>query len=77
MSEFPTPAEAKAAERSVNDRTIDGNIGTSCGECLKSTKETVLVLGDSMARGVGDKLKTQCGKVFESSSRGGAIELRR
>jgi len=71
-SEFPTPAEAKAAESLVNDQTVDGNTGISCGECLKATKETVLVLGDSIARGVGDKLKAQCGKVFERSSRGGA-----
>jgi hypothetical protein len=46
--------------------------GKRCEEILKNTKESVLLVGDSMARGVGDKLRAQSGKVFDRVSRGGA-----
>ena len=67
--EFPTPAEAKSS--AVKERTVDGS-RMSCGEILKTTKDSVLVLGDSLVRGVGDKLRAQGGKAFDRVSKGGA-----
>jgi hypothetical protein len=74
--EFPTPAETRPASIGpVNDATVskrNNRNRKSCVELLKTTKESVLVLGDSLARGVGDKLRSQSGKVFEQKTRGGA-----
>jgi len=76
-SEFPTPTEIKSSEESpVQELSAAGSSRNaesgSCGEKLKVTENSVLIVGDSLSRGVGDKLKDQCGKVFERESRGGA-----
>ena len=70
--EFPTPAETglKSVEQVV--KSNDDRNSMSCGEMLRTTKESVLIVGDSIARGVGDKLRSQGGKVFDRFSRGGA-----
>lgn len=76
-AEWPTPAESVKVNKSV-DR-ITGGLGKSadvegksCRSILEASDESVLVLGDSLARGVGDKLRLQCGEVFSKLSRGGA-----
>ena len=76
-SEFPIPTEIKSSEKSpVQELPAAGSSRNaesgSCGEKLKVTENSVLIVGDSLTRGVGDKLKDQCGKVFERESRGGA-----
>ena len=44
----------------------------SCAERLRTCKKTVMVMGDSMARGVGGKLKQNSGSLMSTRSRGGA-----
>jgi|SRR6267154_341355 len=72
-SEFPTPAETRSAAVSpVSETFVVSSKSNNCKQILETTKESVLVIGDSLARGVGEKLKHQCGKVFERVSIGGA-----
>src|SRR6267154_542581 len=72
-SEFPTPAETRPASVCPgNEMSAVSKKRNSCMEILEKTKQSVLVVGDSLARGVGDKLKFQSDKVFERVSRGGA-----
>ena len=60
-AEFPTPAEVRSSDGSpVKEMTVVSN-RDSCGDLLKTTRDSVLVLGDSMARGVGVKLRCQGG----------------
>src|SRR6267154_2374754 len=72
-SEFPTPGETRSASVSPVSEIFEVNSkGNNCKQILKTRKELVLVVGDSLARGVGEKLKLQCGKVFERVSIEGA-----
>jgi lysophospholipase L1-like esterase len=45
---------------------------SSFGRKLQKTENTGLLLGDSLARGVGDKLELHCGRNFSKKSRSGA-----
>jgi len=73
-TEFPTPAETRSASQSdVTELPADNSRSSgSCSEMLKTTRKSVLLIGDSLARGVGDKLSTQCGRAFVTKSTGGA-----
>jgi lysophospholipase L1-like esterase len=73
-AEYPTPLEEKELSEKVRSAVNNGRSSKprSCNEVLRSTKDSVLVLGDSIARGVGEQLRSQSDKVFEQRGRGGA-----
>ena len=72
-TEFPTPAEARASSSLGSSEIVTTRSNKErCREILRTSQDSVLIMGDSLARGVGDKLETQCGKVFERMSTGGA-----
>ena len=61
----------KKKERSVSDGPKKTEVGF--GELCKSkAKDTVVVIGDSLVRGVGQKLEQQCPHMVTSVSRSGA-----
>ena len=65
-SKFPTPAETRAASVSaVKELPVARRDRKSGMEILETTKDSVLVLRDSIARGVGGKLKFRGEKVFK------------
>lgn len=51
----------------------EGTKKVSCGERIRLTKDKVVLVGDSLARGVGYKLQAQCGNdLVHVEAKGGA-----
>ena len=74
--EFPKPAEWKLVEYK---KKKDGSVGTSgkvqvgfASKFKSKAKDTMLLVGASLVRGVGQRLEKQCPHMVTAVSRGGA-----
>ena len=61
-----------SSETDVLDKSAVVGPKTSWAQQLRQTKRNVVVAGDSLARGVGYKLKEQCGDVININAESGA-----
>ena len=71
VKEWPTPQEAKILKEEKKDKVYKK--GQSFAEKFKEkAKDTIVLIGDSLARGVGAKLEQQSHMVTTKSRGGGA-----
>jgi hypothetical protein len=76
-SKLPSSKVSEAAERSSNlvacgrdNKPVGPKV--PWGRRIKVSKRKIVVLGDSLARGAGYKIKEQCGSLVEVNAVGGA-----
>lgn len=68
--DWPTPQEAKSVKLDKKNKVNE--MGPSFADKIKGkAKDTIVLIGDSLARGVGAKLEQQC-HIVTTKSRGGA-----